>query len=234
MDTNYQHNNMPDSKDTYDKKAGTVVIMEPCSITALGISNRLIESCGFQQDNLLLVRSLAELKATLTRHQPRLLIMELCGKSESVLDGLRLIADIHEQSPDTALLVCTALDEPRVLRQLIASGIRGMTLKQEPAVALEHCVRQVLAGSSSFSHRIRQRGLHEAAAEKPLTLRELDVLAQLFSGKSVTNVALTLCRDIRTVSTHKRNAMLKLGFHNDGELYLQGKWMAVNGPSFVR
>lgn len=234
MTINYQHSNAPGSGDTCDKKNGTVVIMEPCPITALGISNRLIASCGFQQDNLQWVRSLAELKITLTRHQPRLLIMELCGKSESVLDGLRLIADLHEQSPDTALLVCTALDEPRVLRQVIASGIRGLMLKQEPVVALDHCVQQILVGKSSFSHRVRQRGLNEAIAEKPLTVRELDVLTQLFSGKSVTNVALTLCRDIRTVSTHKRNAMLKMGFHNDGELYLQGKWMAVNGPSFVR
>lgn len=234
MKTNYQHGNTSVSGGIYNGESSTAVIMDPCPITALGISNRLIESCGYRQGSILQVGSLAELKLTLARYQPCLIIMELCGKSESVLDGLRLIADMHEQSPNMALLVCTALDEPRVLRQLIASGIHGLMLKQEPAVALEHCVQQVLAGKSSFSHRVRQRGLHEAAAEKSLTTRELDVLTQLFSGKSVTNVALTLCRDIRTVSTHKRNAMLKLGFHNDGELYLQGKWMAMNGPSFVR
>ncbi|ANS44487.1 response regulator transcription factor [Serratia inhibens] len=234
MNINYQHGHTSGAEGLRDKKNGTVVIMEPCPITALGIGNRLTEFCDYQKDSILQVRSLAELKPVLALHQPRLLIMELCGKSESVLDGLRLIADMHDQVPHTTLLVCTALDEPRVLRQVIASGVRGMMLKQEPAVALDHCVKQVLAGEKGFSHRIRQRGLHEAAAEKPLTARELDVLTQLFSGKSVTNVALTLCRDIRTVSTHKRNAMLKLGFHNDGELYLQGKWMAMNGPSFVR
>ncbi|CAI0700723.1 response regulator transcription factor [Serratia ficaria] len=234
MNINDQHGTITDSVPVYEKKNRTAIIMEPCPITALGINNRLVESCGYRRDGIQQAGSLAELRLALAKYQPQLLIMELCGKSESVLDGLRLIAEVQAGSPHTALLVCTALDEPRVLRQLIASGIRGLMLKQEPAIALVHCVQQVLTGKRSFSHRIRQRHLHDAAASKPLTARELDVLTQLFSGKSVTNVALTLCRDIRTVSTHKRNAMLKLGFRNDGELYLQGKWMAMNGPSFVR
>ncbi|BEM20134.1 response regulator transcription factor [Serratia marcescens] len=213
---------------------GAVAIMEPCPLTALGMRNRLIESCGLPPDKVRQVTNLVALRALFTQHAHRLLVMDLCGKSELVLDGFRLIADVRESSPDTAIIICTALDEPRLLRQLIASGIRGLMLKQEPAIALTHCVQQVLAGCSSFSHRVRQRQLHEATADKPLTAKELDVLTQLFSGKSVTSVALTMCRDIRTVSTHKRNAMLKLGFHSDGELYLQGKWMAAQGSSFVR
>ncbi|MCC7585323.1 response regulator transcription factor [Serratia sp. Lou2A] len=213
---------------------GAVAIMEPCLITALGMRNRLIESCGLQPDNVRQVTNLVALRTLFTQHAHRLLVMELCGKSESVLDGFRLIAEVRESSPDTAIVICTALDEPKLLRQLIASGISGLMLKQEPAIALTHCVQQVLTGCSSFSHRVRQRQLHEATADKPLTAKELDVLTQLFSGKSVTNVALTMCRDIRTVSTHKRNAMLKLGFYSDGELYLQGKWMAAQGSSFVR
>jgi two-component system capsular synthesis response regulator RcsB len=186
---------------------GAVAIMEPCLITALGMRNRLIESCGLQPDNVRQVTNLVALRTLFTQHVHRLLVMDLCGKSESVLDGFRLIAEVRENSPDTAIVICTALDEPKLLRQLIASGISGLMLKQEPAIALTHCVQQVLTGCSSFSHRVRQRQLHEATADKPLTAKELDVLTQLFSGKSVTNVALTMCRDIRTVSTHKRNAM---------------------------
>lgn len=64
-----------------------------------------------------------------------------------------------------------------------------------------------------------------------LTARELDVLAYLFSGLSVSRVAQALHRDIRTISTHKRNAMVKLGFHNDSELFAQGTWMAQIGPA---
>ncbi len=217
-----------------NEAAGAVAVMEPCAMTALGMRNRLIESCGLQPGNIWQVANLVELRALLTEHPHRLLVMELCGQSESVLEGFKLIAEVRENSPDTAIVICTALDEPRLLRQLIASGIRGLMLKQEPAIALTHCVQQVLTGSCSFSHRVRQRQLHEAGADKPLTAKELDVLTQLFSGKSVTSVALTMCRDIRTVSTHKRNAMLKLGFHSDGELYLQGKWMAAQGSSLVR
>ncbi|MEX0631263.1 LuxR C-terminal-related transcriptional regulator [Serratia ureilytica] len=150
-----------------------------------------------------------------------------------VLDGFRLIADVRESSPDTAIIICTALDEPRAAAATDRIRHPRPDVEAETAIALTHCVQQVLAGCSSFSHRVRQRQLHEATADKPLTAKELDVLTQLFSGKSVTSVALTMCRDIRTVSTHKRNAMLKLGFHSDGNLS-SGKMDGTQGSSFVR
>ncbi|MNT48573.1 Transcriptional regulatory protein RcsB [compost metagenome] len=167
-------------------------------------------------------------------YQPQLLIMELCGAGESVLDGLRLIALCLEHWPETPVVVCTGLDDLRVLQLLTASGIKGLVLKHEPAIALAQCVQQVLAGRRSYSHKTRQLLTHDNNRVKALTARELDVLSYLFSGKSVTTAALMMHRDVRTISTHKRNAMHKLGFHNDGELFLQGKWMARTGPIFAR
>jgi two-component system capsular synthesis response regulator RcsB len=63
-----------------------------------------------------------------------------------------------------------------------------------------------------------------------LTRRELDVLTYLFSGMNVSAVAAKMHRDIRTISTHKRNAMAKLGFKNDSELFAQGIWMMKAWP----
>ncbi|MCL1031904.1 DNA-binding response regulator, partial [Serratia sp. arafor3] len=69
-------------------------------------------------DEVQRVSNLAQIPG-LMRHRPaRLLIMELCGEEESVLDGLRLIALCLEHWPTTAMVVCTALDDPRVLQLL--------------------------------------------------------------------------------------------------------------------
>lgn len=209
-----------------------VIVMEACPMTALGMRNILAQSCT-QPENIKHVNNLAAIP-NLMRSQPTsLLIMELCGESESVLDGLRLISLCLEHWPSTAIVVCTALDDPRVLQLLTVSGVKGLVLKQEPAIALAQCVQQVLVGRRSYSHKVRQLLANQSIGGKALTARELDVLAYLFSGKSVTAAALMMHRDVRTVSTHKRNAMLKLGFHNDGELFLQGKWMAKTGPVFA-
>lgn len=221
------------SPSPYGLKGDGVIVMESCPITALGMRNILAQSCGLT-DEVQRVSNLEQIPG-LMRHRPaRLLIMELCGEEESVLDGLRLIAQCLEHWPTTAMIACTALDDPRVLQLLTASGIKGLVLKQEPGVALAQCVKQVLSGCRSYSHKVRQLLSSQSAIGKALTSRELDVLTHLFSGKSVTTAALMMHRDVRTVSTHKRNAMHKLGFQNDGELYLQGKWMAKTGPVFAR
>lgn len=217
----------------YGQKDEGVIVMESCPITALGMRAILAQSCGLA-DGVQQISNLAQIPGIM-RHRPaKLLIMELCGEEESVLDGLRVIAMCLEHWPTTSMIVCTALDDPRVLQLLTASGIKGLLLKQEPAIALAQCVQQVISGRRSYSHKVKQLLTNQSTVNKALTARELDVLAYLFSGKSVTTTAMMMHRDVRTVSTHKRNAMHKLGFQNDGELYLQGKWMAKTGPAFVR
>lgn len=228
----YQRVSAP-SPHLYGQKGESVIVMESCPITALGMRNILAQSCGFA-DGVQIVSNLSEIPTLMHQRPAKLLIMELCGEEESVLDGLRLIALCLEHWPTTAMIVCTALDDPRVLQLLTASGIKGLVLKQEPAIALTQCVQQVISGRRSYSHKVRQLLTNHSTGGKALTARELDVLAYLFSGKSVTTAALMMHRDVRTVSTHKRNAMHKLGFQSDGELYLQGKWMAKTGPVFAR
>lgn len=215
----------------YERKVETVIVMESCPITSIGICNILVQSCGIKKE-VQLVSNLSEIPEAM-RHRPAsLLIMELCGEDESVLDGLRLIAFCLENWPKTSIIICTALDDPRVLRLLIASGIKGLLLKQEPDVTLAQCVQQVILGGRSYSHKVRQLLSDQSTHGKALTARELDVLTHLFAGKNVTTAALMMHRDVRTISTHKRNAMHKLGFQNDGELYFHGKWMAINGLAF--
>ena len=55
-----------------------------------------------------------------------------------------------------------------------------------------------------------------------LTVCEIQVIEQLFLGHNVTQVAQHLGRDVRTVSSHKRHAMEKLGLHCDKDLHVLG------------
>jgi two-component system capsular synthesis response regulator RcsB len=232
MAHNYQRS-MAYASTTAEKKGQSIVVMESCPLTAIGVHNVLLETCG-AACHVVEASNLADIPGLMRNYQPQLLVMELCGADESVLDGLRLIALCLEHWPATPVIVCTALDDPRVLQLLTASGIKGLMLKHEPSIALAQCVQQVLAGRRHYSHKARQMLNHDDGKSKSLTARELDVLSYLFSGKSVTTAALMMHRDVRTISTHKRNAMLKLGFQSDGELFLQGKWMAKTGPMFAQ
>ncbi|WP_162866498.1 helix-turn-helix domain-containing protein, partial [Escherichia coli] len=73
----------------------------------------------------------------------------------------------------------------------------------------------------------------EEAATRKLTRCESDVLAFLFNGMSLRQIAELQRRSIKTISAHKCSAMRKLQVKNDSELFslhaniarqLGGKW----------
>jgi DNA-binding CsgD family transcriptional regulator len=55
-----------------------------------------------------------------------------------------------------------------------------------------------------------------------LTRREASVLLMLLGGLSVRQVSELLGRDLRTISSHKRNAMARAGLEHNGDLHLLG------------
>ena len=209
----------------------SVLIMDACSVTALGIKQVLVESCGID-DEISVVQNLAGISSRFDGAPSALLIMDICGEDELMLDGLRLLVHLREAHPAMKVVICTDFSDYRVLELLVSSKANGILLKHEPALALTQCITRGLTGNRQWlSPKVQQLLATTAPKNTSLTARELEVLACLFSGQSVSSAAQTLHRDIRTVSTHKRNAMMKLGFHNDSELFAQGTWMAKIGPA---
>jgi two-component system capsular synthesis response regulator RcsB len=215
-------------------KNSGVVIMESCPVTALGMRRLLLERCDVGKD-IIHTNTLAGIIPLIKAHRPNLLLMNLCGESESVLDGLRLLPTLHSRWPEVKIMVCTAFNEYRILQLVMASGANGILLKSEPTIAFVQCISQIISGRNFYSPKLRQLlSLSESGKEiTALTRRELDVLTYLFSGMNVSAVAAKMYRDIRTISTHKRNAMAKLGFKNDSELFAQGIWMMKAWPGVV-
>lgn len=213
-------------------KGECALLMETSPMTALGMGLMLEQECGIT-GGVLHASKLSEIHALLQLHHPRVLVMELCGEGESVLDGLRLISRCNESWPLTQVVVCTELNDPRGVKLLVSSGVNGLVLKQEPLEAVVQCVQSALAGGRSYSPKVEQTIADTDFAPKHLTARELDVLHHLFMGKNVTCTAAIMNLDIRTVSTYKRNAMFKLGFHSDCELFSRGGWMAKSGNSLA-
>lgn len=209
----------------------TVLIMETCPMALTGI-RRLLAQPYFQVTHCLEVLKAVDIPLIMKRHEADLVIMELSGEGESILDGLNTIYQYLADWPSAPLIVCTALTDARLLKQLAAMGVHGIYLKQDPLTSLIQCVRQVI--DDKYSHSPQAAVLAERGFSRlppMLTYREMEVLGCLFMGKSVTATALALHRDIRTVSTHKRNAMSKLGFENDSELYSWGTWLSQKGWS---
>ncbi|MNZ76832.1 Transcriptional regulatory protein RcsB [compost metagenome] len=204
--------------------------MDSCPMTREGIKCALMNiNCI---DNAIIeANKLYQIPVLVSKYHPRAIIMELYGQDESALDALRVITLCRGGWPDTPIIVCTAIEDPRLLALLKNMGVRGICLKIEPIDAIINCVKQVVKQQRWYSNRVESNFDRNKSICTPLTSKEIDVLEFIFSGKSVTRTSLLMHRDVRTVSTHKRNAMSKLGFKNDWDMFTHGGWM-LKGDSF--
>ena len=165
-----------------------VLIMDACPVTALGMKRVLTGSCGITK-SVNYVQRLAGIPAAIARSLPALLIMDICGEKESVLDGLRLLAHLQDSHPEMKIIICTDFSDHRVLELLASSPANGVLLKHEPELALVQCVFDVMAWTlfrapdfhSALNMYAGQIGLHNFALGDALavTLRSAHGLAAL-------------------------------------------------------
>ena len=165
-----------------DSADSGVLIMDACPITALGIKRVLTQTCGITEP-INYVRNLASISPIVASAPPALLVMDICGEKELMLDGLRLLAHLYESHPALKIIICTDFRDPRVLALLALSNARGILLKHEPVLALAQCVSEVVSGGRQWlSPKTKQLLSKTTQTNSPLTARELDVLVHLFSG----------------------------------------------------
>lgn len=149
---------------------------------------------------------------------PDVILMDL---QMPVMDGLAAIEAIQASGTHARILVLSSFpDDDKVLRAL-RSGAVGYVLKDTPPARLLEAIRAVHRGevalhpdvARTLVEDVRQQAAPPPSAE-PLTRRERDVLACLSRGLSNQEIADELLVSVRTVTTHVRNILGKLGLAN--------------------
>ncbi|MFC9471282.1 response regulator [Nocardia sp. NPDC055002] len=142
-----------------------------------------------------------------TRPDVALLDIDMPG-----LDGLSAAKLIHEQVPETQVLILTGLSQPGYLLRALHAQVRGFVVKDAPAQTLADSIRKVVAGE-----RVIDTDLVAAALEtgtSPLTTREADVIRAAETGISTDEIATTLFLSPATVRNYLSNAITKIGGRN--------------------
>lgn len=204
------------------------LIMDACPMTRAGLCAVLKRSL-FRTGEIVMLNRVSDIPSYITSNSPNIIVMDLCGENESVLQGLRSIASCQQRWPHSPIVICTTLTDIRFLYQVKLLKILSICHKHDTLQELEHCIDAAMAWSYRDSPAIQQLFDCRSSHFSVLTSREIDVLTLLFAGYSVSHTALKMQRDIRTISSHKRSAMAKLGYRNNYELFSRGKWMAKNG-----
>ncbi|MFB0810129.1 response regulator [Aeromonas salmonicida] len=169
----------------------------------------------------------SELLNTLQQHNCDLLITDFSMPGDERSDGLTMIQQLKRDYPTLPILVLTQIHNAGILQSLLQLGVSGVLLKKAVISELSDAIRQILSGHSYIGSSVKillaEAGLDHHTASIQLTPKESEVVRLLASGMSVTQVAEYLHRSVKTISTQKKSAMLRLGLQSDSALFHYAK-----------
>ena len=141
------------------------------------------------------------------------------------MSGIDICKELKKENVDQPVLFLTANSTPYHLKGAIRSGADGFLPKDTSAEEFIHALKELTMGRSYFSDKISGLMIKLIAddnngkkSEIPISLRELEVMKQIASGKSQKEIADELNISPRTVETHKKNIHSKLGLDTTVDL----------------
>lgn len=148
--------------------------------------------------------------------KPDVVLLDLHMPGMSGVETLQLM---HEDCPDTAIIMLTVSEESEDLALAMRAGARGYLIKNIETEYLLRAIRRAAAGETVVAEALTGKlvaQLQAGAAERPvseldkLTPREKDILACLALGESNKFIARKLDLAESTVKIHVQNVLKKL------------------------
>jgi DNA-binding NarL/FixJ family response regulator len=147
--------------------------------------------------------------------RPQVIVMDCALPGMSGLDAARRIL---QKFPDTAILMLSMHSEDTWVNQAMDAGARGYILKSAVDMELVTAIRRVVAGEVVLDPQLSRASTLKGERNSGLTVRELEVLQLIVSGKSNKEIAADLDLSANTVAVHRANIMDALGIHKTADL----------------
>ncbi|MCA0229331.1 response regulator [Runella limosa] len=131
------------------------------------------------------------------------------------LDGLQMARHIQQHYPNVKVLMLTMSDETDSIRQAVQAGVVGYVLKNAGISEIKEAIEIVVSGGKYFDQDNLLKLLQTPTSVEPLlTSRELDIIRLIASEATSLEIAEKLFISEKTVETHRRNIINKLGVKN--------------------
>jgi DNA-binding NarL/FixJ family response regulator len=144
------------------------------------------------------------------RHRPDVTLMDLQLPTMNGLEAIRLIRREHG---DARIVVLTMYQGDEDIHRAIEAGVMGYLLKDTLPDDLIRVIREVHAGRRVLPPAIAA-ALEMRASQPILTVREMQVLELLVTGKRNKEIAAALGISSDTASAHIKSIFLKFNVHD--------------------
>jgi DNA-binding NarL/FixJ family response regulator len=156
------------------------------------------------------------------KHMPDIALLDITMPG---LTGLEVAARVSAELPRVRVIILSMHTEDEYIVQAIRAGIAGYLLKNAEPMELELAIRSALGGDIYMSPGISRRVVHEFARKTNFTTtmdllspRQREILQLLAEGNSNKEIATVLKLSIKTVETHRKELMERLGLHDVASL----------------
>jgi DNA-binding NarL/FixJ family response regulator len=172
---------------------------------------------GAARDGQAAVRLTAELK-------PHVVLMDI---SMPLLNGIEATRKILGETPSVSVIILSMHSDRRYVVEALKAGAKGYLLKDSASEDLLEAIKRVLAGEVYLSRKMSGEMVMELLTHAPdagtsaysvLSPREREVLQLVAEGHSTKDIARELSVSVKTVESHRKQIMNKLGLHSIAEL----------------
>jgi two-component system response regulator NreC len=199
-----------------------IILAEDHRITREGLVNLLkersdMEVVGEAENGREAVKLASELS-------PDLVIMDVTMPDLNGIDATRIITS---GSNNTKVIALSMYSDKQFVQGMIQAGASGYLLKDCAFEELVSAIQAVIQGDTYLSPGIagivvrdylNKLTTDRSSADTVLTTREREVLQLIAEGNSTKEIASRLSVSVKTVETHRRQIMEKLGIFSIAEL----------------
>lgn len=149
----------------------------------------------------------------------------------SEMNGFVATQKLKKEHPDVKVLVLSMHSDASYIITMLDAGATGYILKNAGKEEMMRAIKVVSEGNTYYSNQVSSKIIEQLSAKKkakkittisiedmPLTDREVEVLQLISQEYSNPEIADKLFISIRTVDTHRRNLLDKLGVKNTAGL----------------
>lgn len=191
-----------------------VVIAEDTALLREGLAGLLGDS---GHEVVAKVGDATALLAAVAEHEPDLAVIDVRMPPDYSDEGLVAAVRIRERHPTTGVLVLSQHIETRHSIELLGSGDGFGYLLKDRVLDVEdflEAAERVARGGSALDPAVVAALVTPATRDDPLrelTPREREVLGLMAEGRSNASIARRLWLTEKTVETHVRSILMKLG-----------------------
>jgi len=156
----------------------------------------------------------------IVRFRPEVAVVDI---SMPVAGGIEIAEEIARRGLATRIVILTMYKGPTIVCSAFNAGASGYVLKEDAFEYVVQAIRTVATGGTFISETVASLLPDLAFAADcehltRLTRREREIISLIARGQTGREISDSLFISLRTVETHRKNIMSKLGLHTVAEL----------------